>query len=125
LLHTIFDELNGLLSVDYNPDGTQFCTGGTDCIVRVYDETTRDLIVALEGGGSGEPGHSNRVFCTKFCHDEPNIIVSGGWDNNIKFWDIRNPSPIRSIHGPFISGDTIDIHDGYLLVGSLKDTKNL
>lgn len=31
-------------------------------IVRVYDEQTRGLVVALEGGGSGEPGHSNRVF---------------------------------------------------------------
>jgi hypothetical protein len=35
-------------------------------IVRVYDEQTRGLVVALEGGGSGEPGHSNRVFCVKF-----------------------------------------------------------
>ena len=38
LLHTIHDELNQLLTVDYKPDGTQFATGGSDCIVRVYDE---------------------------------------------------------------------------------------
>ena len=38
LLHTIFDELNQLLCCDYNHDGTQFCSGGSDTIVRVYDE---------------------------------------------------------------------------------------
>lgn len=38
LLHTIHDELNQLFTVDYKPDGTAFATGGSDCIVRVYDE---------------------------------------------------------------------------------------
>lgn len=41
LLNTIFDELNQLLTVDYKPDGTAFATGGTDTVVRVYDEQTR------------------------------------------------------------------------------------
>ena len=66
LLHTIYDELNQLLTVDYNKNGTQFATAGSDCIVRVYDEQTRALVTDLEGGGAGEPGHSNRVFCVKF-----------------------------------------------------------
>ena len=58
-------------------------------IVRVYDESTRGLVCALEGGGSGEPGHSKRVFSFKFVTDDNNLIISGGWDNNIKIWDIR------------------------------------
>ena len=58
-------------------------------IVMVYDESTRGLVCALEGGGSGEPGHSNRVFSVKFVTDDNNLIISGGWDNNIKIWDIR------------------------------------
>lgn len=37
-LNTIFDEFNQLLTVDYNPDGTQFVAAGNDCVVRVYDE---------------------------------------------------------------------------------------
>ena len=123
LLHTIRDEFNTLLTVDYNPDGSQFVTAGSDKIVRVYDEQTRGLVVELEGGGSGEPGHSNRVFCVKFDQDDPNLIVSGSWDNNIKVWDIRQPSPIRSIYGPYICGDAVDLYDGFLLTGSYKDHK--
>jgi len=56
-------------------------------IVRVYDESTRGLVCALEGGGSGEPGHSNRIFSVKFVTDDNNLILSAGWDNNIKVWD--------------------------------------
>ncbi len=125
LLHTIYDELNQLLTVDYNPDGTMFATGGSDTVVRVYDEQTRQLKIALEGGGSGEPGHSNRVFCVKFDQEDPNYVISGGWDNNIKVWDIRQPNPVRSIYGPYVCGDSIDLHDGYLLTGAYKDHKQL
>ena len=129
LLNTIYDPLNQLLTVDYNNDGTQFVAGGNDCIVRVYDEKLlkqkRQLSVNLEGGGSGSPGHSNRVFCVKFDPENSNIVVSGGWDNNIMMWDLRQPNPIRSIYGPYICGDSIDLHDGYLLTGSYKDNHQL
>jgi COMPASS component SWD3 len=38
LLHTIFDELNQLLTADFNVTGTRFVTAGSDCMLRVYDE---------------------------------------------------------------------------------------
>jgi len=130
LLHTIWDELNQLFTVDYNPDGTQFVTGGSDCIVRVYDEQTRKIFVELEGGGAGEPGHSNRVFCVKFDPEDPNFVISGGWDNNIKVWDIRTKSPVRSLYGPYVCGDSIDItyeigDEPVLLSGSYRDSRTL
>jgi WD40 repeat protein len=128
LLNTIFDEFNQLLTVDYNNDGTKFVAAGNDCVVRVYDEKvlkcSRALSTTLEGGGSGAPGHSNRVFCCKFDPDNSNHIISGGWDNTIMIWDVRTPGgPVRSIFEPYICGDSIDIHDGYLLTGSHKADK--
>ena len=65
LLNTIYDEMNQLLTADYNPDGSQFVTGGSDTILRVYDEQSRQLIRNLDGGMKS--GHSNRVFCVKYC----------------------------------------------------------
>ena len=108
------------MTVDYKPDGTLFATAGSDCIVRVYDEATRKLKVELAGGGTGEPGHNNRVFAVKFDKEDENLIVSGGWDNNVKVWDIREPSPVRSIYGPYICGDALDLNDGYILTGSWR-----
>jgi WD40 repeat protein len=111
------------LTVDYKPDGTAFATGGSDCIVRVYDEATRKIKVELAGGGTGEPGHNNRVFAVKFDKEDENLLISGGWDNNVKVWDIREPSPIRSIYGPYVCGDALDLHDGYILTGSWRGDK--
>lgn len=123
LLHTIYEELNQLLSCDYNHDGTQFCAAGSDCIVRVYDEQTRGLACVLDGSGSGEPPHSNKVFCCKFDKEDPNMLVSGGWDYNVKMWDIRSPNPVRSIPGPLICGDSIDLSTGFLLTGRHMESK--
>ena len=50
LLHTIYDELNPLLTADFNPDGTLFATTGNDCHIRVYDEQTRKLKIDFDGG---------------------------------------------------------------------------
>ena len=34
-------------------------------------------------------GHSNRVFSLKFVAEDPNLLVSGGWDNTVQVWDVR------------------------------------
>ncbi len=59
-------------------------------------------------------GHSNRVFTVKFL-DDPNMVLSAGWDQRILFWDIRMETPVDSIYGCNIYGNALDIKDGLLL----------
>jgi mRNA export factor len=106
---------------DYNLNGTDFVTGDSDGIVRVYDEQTRQLKVVYEGGGTGAAGHKMKVNCVKWVDE--NLIVSGGWDKTIKVWDIREPAPIRSIFGPYVAADSLDVQDGVILAGS-NETSN-
>lgn len=120
LLHTIYDEFNQLLGVDYKPDGCQFAAAGSDTVVRVYDEATRKLVSELKGSVSGKPGHSNRVFCCKFDKENENILLSGGWDHTIQIWDLREGGSVRSIYGPKICGESIDIREGYIVTGSYR-----
>ena len=124
-LNRIHDEYNQLLTCDYKPDGLEFLTGGSDNYVRLYDEQTRQEKLCLINGANGEPGHSLRVFCAKFSKENDNVIISGGWDKNIKMWDTRTGAIERNICGPFICGDAIDIHDGYILTGSYQDNSQL
>ena len=76
------DPENHLFCLDYNNDGTVLATGGRDTYVRIYDETTKSLISAMKEKGD-LPGHSNRVFSVRFNPLDPNMVISGGWDNTL------------------------------------------
>ena len=102
-----------------------FATCGNDKVVRVYDEMTRKIVTELSGTSTGQPGHSNRVFCVKFAKEDENLMISGGWDNNIFIWDLRQGTPVRSIYGPKICGDSLDIYDDYILSGAYQPDNQL
>lgn len=120
-LSTIVEPDNQVFALDYHPQGTGFCSTGKDAKVRVYDESTKALVSTLEGGwGKPTPGHSNRVFCVKYKPDDPNIILSTGWDNTIQVWDQRLNYAVRSIFGPHVCGDGMDIHGETILTGSWR-----
>lgn len=100
MLHTIRDDpTNHLYALDYQHDGLAFATAGKDTIIRLYDESTKSIISEFRGGGS-HPGHSNRVFALKFSKDDPNLLVSGGWDNTLIMWDIRDSNIIYVMSRP-------------------------
>lgn len=49
------------------------------------------------------------MFSLKFNPMQPDIIISGGWDNTIQIWDTRVSYAVRSIFGPHICGDAVGI----------------
>ena len=75
-----------------------------------------------QGIDKEHPGHSNRIFCVKYNKVDPNMIVSGGWDNTVQKYDTRYRMPVQSIYGPHICGDCIEIrNDGYtMMTGSYR-----
>lgn len=65
-------------------------------------------------------GHASRVFSLKFNPTDTNILISGGWDNTIQIWDTRVSHAVRSIFGPHICGDAVDIYGNVVLSGSWR-----
>lgn len=127
-LHEISEKDNQIFCVDYVADGSQFATSGKNRQVRVYDEATKRLCQTLEGGDSlHTPGHSNRVFSLKYHPTMPSVLVTGGWDNTVQFWDLRKGHAVRSIFGPHICGDAVDINmeGSTILTGSWRVDKQL
>jgi WD40 repeat protein len=50
----------------------------------------------------------------------PNQIISGGWDRQVRFWDVRANRMTASIGGKTsISGDSVDISqdNNYVVTG--------
>ena len=99
--------------------------------MRVYDEDSRKLKATLKGGTGYGPkasaGHSNRIFSAKWHPTEADLLVSGGWDNTVQIWDARAGASVRSIYGPHLCGDSIDISsDGTkILTGSWRPEDQL
>mmetsp|Transcript_3180 Transcript_3180/g.4697 ORF Transcript_3180/g.4697 Transcript_3180/m.4697 type:complete len:333 (+) Transcript_3180:89-1087(+) len=126
-LNTISEENNQVYAVDYRSDGKFFATTGKDTCVRVYDEATKSLVVKMQGGiGNKTAGHANRVFTLKFHPTDPNVLVSGGWDNTVQIWDKRQDTAVRRIFGPKLCGESLDIDKkGVILTGSWRNKNQL
>lgn len=110
---------NQILALDYIEDGTCFASAGKDMKIRLYDEETKKIRSVLQAIQWQSPGHNNRIFSVKFVNsDDPNTLISGGWDNNLHFWDLRTSRTYATILGPSISGDAIDYRNGVIVTGS-------
>ena len=105
-----------VLCSDITQTGEAFALGCNDMSIKVYDESTKALINTFTPGRGNRLGHSNRIFAVKW--NDENCLVSGGWDNNVIFWDNRNGKSIGGVFGPHICGESIDFHGNTLFTGS-------
>ncbi|KAL4467051.1 hypothetical protein ABPG74_010648 [Tetrahymena malaccensis] len=116
---------HNILSLDYNNDGSRFATAGKDFRVRVYDDQTKQLLIDFEQGDWNIPGHTNRIFSLKFLPDQPDILLSCGWDSNIHIWDLRAKKSVAHFYGPKVSGDSLDYKNNQILTGSYRNTDQI
>jgi COMPASS component SWD3 len=83
------------------------------------------MLFKMRSNGVSLPGPVNRVFSLKFHEDDPNIMLSGGWDNSVYIYDVRTESPCGSIYGPCLSGDSLDMQGDQVLTGSHRGKEPL
>jgi WD40 repeat protein len=91
----------------------------------VYDEDTKEVVRSLFGEHFNENSHSNRIFALKFLANEPNLLLSAGWDANVNVWDLREKKQISSFYTIRVSGDSLDFKNGQLLVGGNRADNQL
>ncbi|KJU81512.1 repeat-containing protein [Candidatus Magnetobacterium bavaricum] len=105
---------NGILSVTFSPEGKQLASGALDCLIKLWDLETGNLINTLSG-------HMKGVRSVAF---SPNgkQLVSGALDCLIKLWDLETGSLINtlSVH----TGDVYSVvfsPDGKKLASGSED----
>ncbi|GLC36579.1 hypothetical protein PLESTF_001275300 [Pleodorina starrii] len=113
VVHVNTEEGNRINTLAMRPDGAMYASAGSDTVVRVYDEGTCSLSRTLDhGDGVSTTGHTNCVFSLAWQPNDPQILLSGGWDNRVLVWDMRVHRSVRSISGPHICGDALDVQPG-------------
>merc|ERR1719253_1061762 len=61
----------------------------------------------------------------KYSPTDPHLIISGSWDRMVQFWDVREGNAVRSILGPYVCGDSLDIsQDGETILTGASRPKN-
>jgi len=118
--NTIKEKDNEIYALDYRTDGQKFASAGKDMAIRVYDEATKQKEVFFEQGVLQQKGHSNRIFAVKFHPTDPNLIFSASWDRNVMMWDVRSGENVRSIYGPYVCGDALQIYKDSIVTGSWR-----
>ena len=98
-------------SIDYANDGLHFACGISDHSIRVFDGVTRKEEIVLGGYHNLKVyGHSNKICALKYHRDNPKILISGGWDDSVIYWDLNTGTPIKRWTGPHIFGEGLDIN---------------
>jgi WD40 repeat protein len=117
---------NSLICSDYLAGGHTFAVAGKDRKVYLYDADTNKLQAEIyKNGFSKIQTHNNRVFSLKGHSEDANILVSSGWDSQIKIYDIRQATPVASIGVGKMAGDSLDIYDDMIVAGCYQNRSNM
>ncbi|XP_025987515.2 WD repeat-containing protein 5 homolog [Solenopsis invicta] len=119
-----FEPKNEVNAIDVSITGDYLVSCGKDAAVRLYNTQTAQLILTYKKKdvfteSKAANFHRMRIFAARFHKEYPDLIITGGWDQTVRIWDIRVPNgSIRIIKGPHICGDAIDMHKTCILTGS-------
>lgn len=80
--------------------GKVFCSGGFDKMINVWAIESRDEQVYAVGlDKSLEHAHDDAVFTMVASHYDENLLISGGYDNQVKIWNIFQGKCLKTLSG--------------------------
>ncbi|GKY91140.1 hypothetical protein MPSEU_000086800 [Mayamaea pseudoterrestris] len=85
--------LKPVLDTCFSPDGGTVFSGGADNAARMYTLGQQQGLATQIGV------HDAPIKCIGFCKNL-NLLVTGGWDRQLKFWDCRSQTPVGQFKMP-------------------------
>lgn len=114
------EKFNSILTTSISYDNERIITGGSDCNIRVYDNTLDLLLICRKSDiADVMDGHAMRVLAILYHPlgatkpEYQHTFISGGWDDTIMIWDDRKTTSVFQYHGPHVcSNDGLDVDYG-------------
>ena len=119
------DPTEQMLAMEYLATKNILIYGGKIKSLSLVDESTMKILSTFSEGDSYTVGHTNRIFCITKVPGDDNMFISGGWDGTMFMWDIRSSNCVRTVFGPNVSGDSLDIKGNLILAGSYRERDSL
>ncbi|KAF5303416.1 hypothetical protein FQR65_LT18991 [Abscondita terminalis] len=82
--------------IAYHPRLPKFITYGDD--LKIYIQIPGSI-----------DGHASRIFAACFNPRSNHEFITGGWDDVVYFWDVRQPHAIRHLSQIHMCGEGLDI----------------
>ncbi|KAJ1500620.1 hypothetical protein HMI56_003717 [Coelomomyces lativittatus] len=102
-----------VLSCRWTKDGTKIVAAGADKTAKLFDIQSQQTHVVGQ--------HDAPIKVVRWFEENARILITGSWDKTIKYWDLRSPSAVGTVHlGERVY--TMDTLGPYLMCG-LADRK--
>ncbi|CAE6473836.1 unnamed protein product [Rhizoctonia solani] len=88
----MFKNEGPVLSVCWNKEGNKVFSGGMDKTARMFDLQT--------GQTTQVASHDDAVKCVRWVDAQGGILATGSWDKTIKYWDLRQSTPVAKVDLP-------------------------
>ncbi|EEB09196.1 RNA export factor Rae1 [Schizosaccharomyces japonicus yFS275] len=90
----MFDHQGPVLSVHWSRDGTKVASGSVDKSAKVFDIQT--------GQNQQVAAHDDAIRCVRFVESMGSapILATGSWDKTLRYWDLRQSTPIATVSLP-------------------------
>jgi len=111
------DHKNDVLSVAFSADNRQIVSGSRDHSIKLWNTLGHCKYTITDGG------HTGWVSCVRFSPNTTTpLIVSGGWDNMVKVWDLTTCKLKTDLPGHSANINTVTVSpDGSLCASGGKD----
>lgn len=101
------------LSCAWSPDGSKVVGAGADGSARLLDLASNNLNSAQQVAQHDAPVSAVRMI--QIPNSQSTIAVTGSWDRTVKYWDLRQSTPIGTLECPE-RVYAVEIHGSQLLI---------
>lgn len=79
-----------VLGCCWSADGTKVVAVGADKAARMMDTAANKTVTQVAA-------HDAPISCARFVSvGGQEVLVTGGWDKKLKYWDLRTPTPVHT-----------------------------